>query len=167
MITSWLNFGIFNRPKKNFKTPHSLSVGIGGDKTFTSRCSGPSGQSNFEPCQSCNHRSRRLFQETVELLSAKSIAEIKGQHSVKRRGFTAALIPRLFGNSIPGHTTRVPPVCKRIRGRIGTVVQRHPVLCHTFGGSGAQAQTQSAPSRLQSPGRDGLSLERSTATLAI
>ena len=28
----------------------------------------------------------------------------------KRRRFAAALLPRLFGNNIPGHTTRAPPV---------------------------------------------------------
>ena len=31
-------------------------------------------------------------------------------NSRKWRRFTAALLPRLFGNSIPGHTTRAPPV---------------------------------------------------------
>ena len=28
----------------------------------------------------------------------------------KRWGFAAALLPRLFGNNVPGHTTREPPV---------------------------------------------------------
>ena len=28
----------------------------------------------------------------------------------KRRRFAAALLPRLFGNNVPGHTTRAPPV---------------------------------------------------------
>ena len=27
-----------------------------------------------------------------------------------RRRFAAALLPRLFGNNVPGHTTRAPPV---------------------------------------------------------
>ena len=37
--------------------------------------------------------------------------------SLLKRGsarFAAALILQLFGNNIPGHTTRAPPACKRI-----------------------------------------------------
>ena len=34
--------------------------------------------------------------------------------SLLKRGFSAALIPQLFRNNIPGHTTRAPPACKRI-----------------------------------------------------
>ena len=51
-----------------------------------------------------------------------------------RRGIAAALIPRLFGNSIPGDNARAPPAYKRIvasdgKGRDRTGDRRHPVLC--------------------------------------
>ena len=47
-----------------------------------------------------------------------------------RPGFAAALTPRLFGNSIPGHTTRSPTACKHWHaGKVRTGDRRHPVLC--------------------------------------
>ena len=66
--------------------------------------------------------------------------------AAKRQRFAAALLPRLFGNRIPGHTARAPPVrrssitttvreqnprshYKGATGRVRTGDQRYPVLC--------------------------------------
>ena len=38
----------------------------------------------------------------------------------KRRRFAAALLPLLFGNNVPGHTTRVPTVGFELASRVAT-----------------------------------------------
>ena len=52
---------------------------------------------------------------------------------VKRR-FAAALLPRLFRNNVPGHTTKAPPVGVRAGD------QQYPVLCHCQLGQDIPAQ---------------------------
>ena len=68
-------------------------------------------QSNFD---------RRLTNEQIKVKSIRNpvcdhndqiiwFLKYLGCLDVLRRRFAAALLPRLFGNNVPGHTTRAPP----------------------------------------------------------
>ena len=84
---------------------------------------------------SSNGRCRRPTSPQPQLagncrfLIRRSAAQL--QPKKKRQRFAAALIPRRFGNSIAGHTTRAPPMQKATggKGRVRTGDRRHPVLC--------------------------------------
>ena len=43
------------------------------------------------------------------VISLGSVIPVQSSVSI-RLGFAAALLPRLFGTEVPGHTTRAPPV---------------------------------------------------------
>ena len=59
----------------------------------------------------------------------------QGQGKLKRLMFAAALLPLLFGNNVPGHTTRVPHVgFKSATNCIQFyAIMAYPVLCHNWG----------------------------------
>ena len=49
-----------------------------------------------------------------------------------RRRFAAALIPRLLGNSIPGHTTRAPPMQTQPAVKVGFELATDGIQLHIF-----------------------------------
>ena len=47
---------------------------------------------------------------TASGTAAAAYASLCYTVTIARRRFAAALLPRLFGTNVPGHTTRAPPV---------------------------------------------------------
>ena len=50
-----------------------------------------------------------FFMKSIQIFGSVIKASCSGSGAIRRR-FAAALLPRLFGNNVPGHTTRAPPV---------------------------------------------------------
>ena len=52
----------------------------------------------------------KLPKDELQSISFPGAARAAAHITRKKRLFAAASLPRLFGNNVPGHTTRAPPV---------------------------------------------------------
>ena len=93
----------------------SLSYHISGDEVllFCALCIGHCRKNWFVYClhgwSCCIPNLELLHPKPIWLL--RIVMQLIGKIDyVKRQRFAAALLPRLFGNNVPGHTTRVPQV---------------------------------------------------------